>query len=143
MKSILAVIAVLGSVAFAADVTDVKVKALDGFGGDTSSVASRCQTKIGKPYDPVTVTRDVESLTSSGEFEEINADAQRNAAGVEVTFFVKRKMRFAGPLIVQGNEELGESKISKEAELQDGYLYGNADLAAAAAKVRLAYLKKD
>ena len=32
MKSILAVIAVLGSVAFAADVTDVKVKALDGFG---------------------------------------------------------------------------------------------------------------
>ena len=143
MKSILAVIAVFGSVAFAADVTDVKVKALDGFGGDTSSVASRCQTKTGKPYDPVTVTRDVESLKSSGEFEEINADAQRNAAGVEVTFFVKRKMRFAGPLVVQGNEGLGESKISKEAELQDGYLYGNADLAAAAAKVRLAYLKKD
>ena len=143
MKSILAVLAVFGSVAFAADVTDVKVKALDGFGGDTSSVASRCQTKTGKTYDPVTVTRDVESLKASGEFEEINADAQRNAAGVEVTFFVKRKMRFAAPLIVQGNEELGESKISKEAELQDGYLYSNADLAAAAAKVRLAYLKKD
>ena len=143
MKSILAVLAVFGSVAFAADVTDVKVKPLDGFGGDTSSVATRCQTKIGKAYDPVTVTRDVESLRASGEFEEINADAQRNAAGVEVTFFVKRKMRFAGPLTVQGNEELGESKISKEAELKDGYLYSNADFAAAAARVRLAYQKKD
>ena len=143
MKSILAVLAIFGSVAYAADVTAVKVRALDGFGGDTSSVATRCQTKVGKAYDPVTVTRDVESLKASGEFEEITADAQRNAAGVEVTFLVKRKMRFAGPLVVQGNEELGESKISKEAELQDGYLYGDADLAAAAAKVRLAYLKKD
>lgn len=144
MKSILvAVLAIFGSVAFAADVTAVKVRALDGFGGDTSSVATRCQTKVGAAYDPVTVTRDVESLKASGEFEEINADAQRNAAGVEVTFLVKRKMRFAAPIAVQGNEEFGESKIAKESELQDGYLYGDADFAAAAAKVRLAYLKKD
>ena len=143
MKSILAVLALFGSVAFAADVTSVKVRALDGFGGDTSSVATRCQTKAGQAYDPVVVTRDVEALKSSGEFEEITADAQRNAAGVEVTFLVKRKMRFAGPLGVEGNEEFGESKIAKEAELQDGYLYGDADFAAAAAKVRLAYLKKD
>ena len=142
MKTILAFIAVFGSVAFAEDVTDVRVKALDGFGGDTSSVASRCQTKVGKPYDQVTVSRDVTTLRDSGEFEEINADVQKSAAGVEVTFYVKRKMRFAGPLVVQGNDEFGESKISKESGLQDGYLYGDADLAAAAAKVRLAYQKK-
>ena len=143
MKSILAVLSVFGFAAYAADVTDVHVRALDGFGGDTSSVASRCQTKVGKTYDPITVTRDVTSLKDSGEFEEINADAQRNAAGVEVTFYVKRKMRFAGPLIVEGNEKLGESKIAKEAELKDGYLYGDADFAAAAARVRLAYQKKN
>lgn len=35
MKTLLAVLAVFGSVAFAADVTEVKVRALDGFGGDT------------------------------------------------------------------------------------------------------------
>ena len=143
MKSILAVLSIFGSVAFAADVTAVKVRALDGFGGDTSSVATRCQTKAGEAYDPVTVTRDVESLKASGEFEEITADAQRDAAGVEVTFLVKRKMRFAAPLSVEGNEEFGESRIAKEAELKDGYLYGDADFAAAAAKIRLAYLKKD
>ena len=143
MKTILAVLSLFGSVAFAADVTDVKIKALDGFGGDTSSVASRCQTAVGKPYDPITVTRDVEALKNSGEFEDISADAQRNAAGVEVTFLVKRKMRFAGPLVVQGNEAFSESKVSKEADLKDGYLYGDADFAAAAAKVRLAYQKKD
>ena len=142
MKKLAAFIALWGSVALAADVTEVKVKALDGFGGDTSFVASRCQTKAGGVYDPVTVTRDVTALKDSGEFEEISADAQRTAAGVAVTFFVRRKMRFAGPLIVQGNDELGESKIAKESELKDGYLYGESDFAAAAAKVRLAYQKK-
>lgn len=142
MKKTLAFVALFGSVAFAADVTEVKVKALDGFGGDTSSVASRCQTKAGSAYDPVTVTRDVTSLKDSGEFEEITADAQHVSGGVEVSFFVKRKMRFAGPLVVEGNEEFGVSKIAKEAELKDGYLYGESDLSAAAAKVRLAYLKR-
>ena len=131
MKKLIAVLVVSGSVAFAADVTEVRVKALDGFGGDTSLVASRCQTKAGKPYDPVTVTHDVNSLKDSGEFEDITADAKRVASGVEVTFIVKRKMRFAGPLIVQGNDEFSESKVAKESELKDGYLYSEADLAAA------------
>ena len=143
MKTILAVVALMGATAFAADVTEVKVRALDGFGGDASSVASRCQTKVGSAYDPVTVTRDVTTLKDSGEFEEITADAQRTAAGVAVTFLIKRKMRFAEPVAVEGNEALGESKIVQAAGLQDGYLYGDADFAAAAAKIRLAYQKKD
>ena len=143
MKELIALIAVAASAcAFAASVTDVKVRALDGFGGDTSSVAVRCQTKVGQVYDPVVVTHDVNSLKKSGEFEDISADAQRVADGVEITFFVKRKMRYAGPLTVQGNEEFSESKISSESELRDGYLYGESDLAAAAARVRLAYQKK-
>ena len=143
MKKLSALIAVAATVSvFAADVTNVKVRALDGFGGDTSSVAIRCQTKVGAPYDPLTVTRDVNSLKASGEFEDIAADAQRVADGVEVTFLVKRKMRYSGPLTVQGNDEFSESKVSSESGLKDGYLYGESDLAAAAAKVRLAYQKK-
>ena len=143
MKTLIAFFALIGSVAaLATEVSEVKVKALDGFGGDTSSVATRCQTKVGATYDPVTVTRDVTALKDSGEFDEINADAKRTAAGVEVIFYVKRKMRYAGPLVVQGNEELSVSKIASESGLKDGYLYGEGDLAAAAAKVRLAYQKK-
>ena len=144
MKSLLALIAVLESVAvaLASDVTEVKVRALDGFGGDTSSVITRCQTKTGTPYDPSVVTRDVSVLRETGEFDEITADAQRDATGVAVTFYVKRKMRYAAPLVVQGNVEFSESKVADKAELKDGYLYGESDLAAAAAKVRLAYQKK-
>ena len=143
MKIVFALSALVASaVLCAAEVVDVKVKALDGFGGDVGSVVSRCQTKPGGPYDPVTVTRDVNELKDSGEFEDISADARRLADGVEVTFFVKRKIRFHAPLTVKGADFYGESKISSLTELKDGYLYGEADLAAAAAKVRQAYRKK-
>ena len=126
----------------AAEVVGVSVKALDGFGGDTSSVLARCQTKQGGTYDPVSVTRDVNALSASGEFQEVTVDAQRLADGVEVVFYVKRKMRFQAPLVVKGAKYFSESKIAKEAELKDGALYGEGDLAVAAGKVRLAYQKK-
>ncbi len=140
---IFALLALCASAVHAADVTDVKVEVLDGFGGDTGSVLIRCQTKAGAVYDPVTVTRDVNSLKDSGEFETISADAKRVSGGVEVVFKVKRKLRYSGPLTVEGNDFFSESRISKEADLKDGYLYGEADLAAAAARVKLAYQKKD
>ncbi len=142
MKRIVAFVALFCASAYAADVVDVKVKVLDGFGGDTGSVITRCQTKVGATYDPVTVSRDVTSLKDSGEFEEIEADAQRLADGVEVTFFVKRKFRFQAPLVVKGCDYFSETRVAKESELKDGFLYGEGDLAAAAAKVRLAYQKK-
>ncbi len=132
------------TVAMAAEVTDIQVKCLDEFGGDTSSVVSRCQTKIGQEYSPVTLVRDVTSLRDSNEFEEISADAEPDTArgGVLVVFSVKRKMRYQAPMIVRGNDEFGESKVASEAELKDGYLYGEGDIAAAAQRVRAAYVRK-
>ena len=144
MKQLLLSVVFLAAYAHAAKVSEVKVKALDGFGGNAGSVASRCQTKAGTEYDPVTVTRDVNALKSSGEFEEITADAVKVFSGdVDVVFYVKRKVRFQAPLKVDGNEFFSESKVAKEAGLSDGALYGESDLAEAAAKVRKAYRKKN
>ncbi len=143
MKTQLALFAVLMALqAAATPVAEVKVKALDGFGGDVSAVAARCQTKSGGDYSPVVLSRDVRALEDSGEFEEIAADANQRPEGVEVVFYVKRKVRFLPPLVVTGASFFSESKIAKEAGLKDGFLYGEADLAAAAARVRLAYQKK-
>lgn len=142
MKQFLALIALCGSAAYAVNVTDVKVKVLDGFGGDASSVLVRCQTKRGTPYDPVTVTRDVNSLRDSGDYQDITADARETDGGVEVTFSVFRKMRYQGPIVVKGNAAFGASKLSGEAGLKDGTLYGEGDLAVAAEKVRAYYRKK-
>ena len=143
MKTSILLSVFLASVtAFAVPVTDVKIKTLDGFSGDAGAVVSLCQTKVGAEYDPVTVTRDVNSLRASKAFEDISADANSVVGGVEVVFYVKRKVRYLPPLVVEGNDYFSESKIAKEAELKDGFLYGEADLAAAAAKVREAYQEK-
>ena len=143
MKKLFAILALLGSFAHAANVVSVSVKALDGFGGDTSSVLARCQTKEGSVYDEVTVSRDVNALKSTKEFQEIMADVRRLTEGVEVVFYVKRKMRFQAPIDVKGNSAVSESKIIKEADLKDGALYGEGDFAEAAARVRAYYQKKN
>ena len=142
MRKILALVVLFGAAAYAADVVDVKVKVLDDFGGDVGSVLNRCQTKVGGEYDSVTVTRDVMTLRDSGDFEDIDAEVQRVGEGMEVTFVVRRKMRYQSPLVVTGCDFFSESRVAKEAGLKDGFLYGEGDLAAAAEKVRLAYLKK-
>ena len=129
--------------AVAAMVSDVQFKALDNFGGDVGSVASRCQTRKGAVYNPVAVTRDINALKASGEFEEITADVDDQPSGVKVIFNVRRKLRFAPPLVVKGAEFFSESKIADEAGLKDGYLYGDADLAAAAARIKHLYVKKN
>ena len=142
MKKLLAFFAVFGAVAHGANVVDLRVKALDGFGGDTSSVLTRCQTQEGGVYDPVTVSRDVTALKATREFQEISADAHQVEGGYEVVFYVKRKMRFQAPAVVKGCAFFSESKVVKESGLKDGELYGEGDFAEAAAKVRLAYQKK-
>ena len=144
MKKLIAAIALFSAAAAsAASVSGVKIKALDGFGGETGAVASRCQTRAGETYDPAVVTRDVNSLKASGEFEAISADANRTEDGVEVVFYVKRKVRFLAPLAVEGNDFFNASRVTKDAGLKDGSLYGEGDLAEAAAKVRQSYRKKD
>ena len=131
------------SSAYAAQVSEVKIRPLDDFGGDVGAVVSRCQTKAGVEYDAATVSRDVTMLNESGEFEDIRVDAQPDAAGgVAVTFSVRRKFRYHAPVRVVGARTLSESKVASEAALKDGYLYGEGDLAEAAENVRKAYDKK-
>ena len=143
MKKILVLLVVSTAVtAFAEQVVAVKIKALDGFGGETGAVASMCQTKVGAAYDEVTVTHDVNSLKKSDRFEYISAEANKAEGGVEVVFSVRRKVRYLPPMVVKGCEAFSESEVAKESGLEDGCLYGESDLEEAAAKVRAAYMKK-
>lgn len=142
MKKLFLFSALIGFSAYSAEIVDVQALASDGFGGEVGSVLSRCQVKVGDAYDPLVVTRDVAALTATGEFEEVKADAQSSAEGVAVVFVVRRKPRYNAPLVVEGCEFFDAAKISKEAELKDGYFYGDGELAEAASRVMAAYRKK-
>lgn len=142
MKKTLLLFSFLAFCAHGAKIVDVKVEFLDGFGGLSDSVLSRCVSKAGAEYSPETLSSDVVALKKSREYQDIKADAVRVADGVQIVIKVYRKIRFLAPLKVEGNKEFNTSKIASESGLKDGFLYSEGDLADAAQKVRDFYVKK-
>ena len=141
MKKLLLCMVMAACAAHAAKVSSVSVKLADG-GEDTGDVLARCMVKAGDEYDPQQCARDVRTLRDTNEFEDIAVKANQAADGVSVVYVVTRKKRFQGPLNVKGNDYWGVGKITNLSELRDGYPYGEAEIAAAAGRIRDAYLRK-
>ena len=141
MKKLLLCMVMAACAAHAAKVSSVSVKLADG-GEDTGDVLARCMVKAGDEYDPQQCARDVRTLRDTNEFEDITVKASQAADGVSVVYVVTRKKRFQGPLNVKGNDYWGVGKITNLSELRDGYPYGEAEIAAAAGRIRDAYLRK-
>lgn len=141
-RMVLAVALALAGMASAAKVASVSVKAADGDVEDVGDAAARCQVKVGDEYDPAQCARDVRALRDAGTFDDIVVKAEQGLNGVDVTYVVKHKMRFQGPLAVKGCDYWNEGKIAKFSELKDGYAYGEAEIAAAAGRIRREYQKK-
>lgn len=141
-RMVLAVALAVAGMASAAKVVSVSVKAADGDVEDVGDAAARCQVKVGDEYDPAQCARDVRALRDAGTFDDIVVKAEQGVNGVDVTYVVKHKMRFQGPLAVKGCDYWNEGKIAKFSELKDGYAYGEAEIAAAAGRIRREYQKK-
>lgn len=123
----------------------VGVSARSSVGGDSlvSDVTSRCEVKTGAQYDPAACARDVKALRDTGEYEDISVEAKHTEGGIEVVYVITPKPRYHGPLNCKGNKYWNASKIAKFADLKDGYAYGEADIAAAANRIRDEYRKKE
>lgn len=141
-RMVLAVALAVAGMASAAKVASVSVKAANGDVEDVGDAAARCQVKVGDEYDPAQCARDVRALRDAGTFDDIVVKAEQGVNGVDVTYVVKHKMRFQGPLAVKGCDYWNEGKIAKFSELKDGYAYGEAEIAAAAGRIRREYQKK-
>lgn len=141
-RMVLSVALAVAGMASAAKVASVSVKAADGDVEDVGDAAARCQVKVGDEYDPAQCARDVRALRDAGTFDDIVVKAEQGVNGVDVTYVVKHKMRFQGPLAVKGCDYWNEGKIAKFSELKDGYAYGEAEIAAAAGRIRREYQKK-
>lgn len=141
-RMVLAVALAVAGMALAAKVASVSVKAADGDVEDVGDAAARCQVKEGDEYDPAQCARDVRALRDAGTFDDIVVKAEQGVNGVDITYVVKHKMRFQGPLAVKGCDYWNEGKIAKFSELKDGYAYGEAEIAAAAGRIRREYQKK-
>lgn len=140
-RMVLAAALAVAGMASAAKVASVSVKTADGV-EDVGDAAARCQVKVGDEYDPAQCARDVRALRDAGTFDDIVVKAEQGVNGVDVTYVVKHKMRFQGPLAVKGCDYWNEGKIAKFSGLKDGYAYGEAEIAAAAGRIRREYQKK-
>lgn len=125
-----------------ARVASVKAVSADGLDENLGDVVSRCRVKAGDEYDAQLTARDVRELRDSGEFEDISVKVDEGPRGVDVSYVVKRKMRFLAPLNVKGADYWSVGKITEKSELKDGYAYSMADFEAAAGKIRREYQKK-
>lgn len=144
MKGLLAatLVAVAVLPLHAVKVVSVSARSTVAGDADVSDVTSRCEVKAGMEYDPVACARDVKALRDSAEYEDISVEAKHLADGIDVVYVVTPKPRYHGPLNCKGNEYWNASKIAKLADLKDGYAYGEADIAAAANRIRDEYRKK-
>lgn len=85
----------------------------------TTQVLNQLQTRVGRPFDPALVQRDVRKLTSRGWFFDVQPTYERAANGRVVIFRVTERpvIRYVEYL---GNQGIRQKKLAKETDLKVG-----------------------
>jgi outer membrane protein insertion porin family len=61
------------------------------------TVKARMFSKIGEPFDPLSVERDFNSLWNTGYFEDVRIEKEDTAQGIILDVYVSKKRRSASP----------------------------------------------
>ena len=85
----------------------------------TSQVLRELQTRVGRPFDPTLVQRDVRKLASRSWFVDVQPVVEKTPRGRVVTFKVVERpvIRYVQYL---GNEGIADKKLAKETGLTIG-----------------------
>jgi outer membrane protein insertion porin family len=85
----------------------------------TTQILNQLQTRVGRPFDPALVQRDVRKLVSRGWFVDVQPTYEQGATGRVVILKVVERpvIRFVEYL---GNEKIRDKKLAKETELKVG-----------------------
>ena len=85
----------------------------------TSQILNEMQTRVGRPYDPTMVQRDVRKLNGKPWFVAVDADIKQTPEGWVVTLKVAERptIRYVEYL---GNETIRDKKLEKETGLKVG-----------------------
>ena len=87
---------------------------------DTAFVLSQTAAAKGAPLDRRTVSRDVKTLLDTGLFSHAGAEVEPVSDGVRLIYSVRRKLKLAGPLEIEGAGHIRESKIRDIVDLHPG-----------------------
>lgn len=140
--SFLTICTLFALAAQAATVRSVNVRAEGDDSKDVSDVLALCMVKPGAEYNAVKCSNDISSLRDTGNYENVSVEITPEGDQVDITYVVKRKLRFAGPPEIMGADYWGEKKIASLAGLKDGQMIDKAQIESAAMRIRDAYRKE-
>ncbi len=77
-----------------------------------STILAQVESKVGLPYNPAIVTKDLQRIYDIGFFSNVKADAQESADGVQLTYLVEERL-FLSKIEFQGNKRLKTEKLEE------------------------------
>jgi outer membrane protein insertion porin family len=80
-------------------------------------ILAQMRTKVGQPYNDVTLEQDVEALYKSGGVQNVRIFGQPDGDGVKVIVHVQTRL-IAREIVIEGAERIGATKLRKEIKLR-------------------------
>jgi len=131
----------LTSLAFAEDVSEIRVRNT-GIGPlEEQSVMAFTSLKAGEPFAQARVSRDVRMLQNSGRFSDVQVQVERAAGGLIVTYAVNPRLRI-NRIAVEGADYIGNKKALELLDLGPGDLVDDVLLGTRMQPVRDHYAKR-
>jgi outer membrane protein insertion porin family len=127
--------------ASAVPVADIVVENRGGGTIDESLVRTYLRAAVGSEFDRAVVSQDVRALEKTGRFSSVESEARRTAGGVVLVYGVRLKPRVAR-LEIRGADAVGNRKVREWLAIGVGDLADEANLGAAARRIRDEYLKR-
>src|SRR5262252_6685905 len=97
--------------------------------------------RVGQPFAPENLTRDVRELWESGFFDDIQVDLDRNDSGVTLRFIVRERPNIR-EITYQGNSEIEDEKLNDGIEAKVNTILSYPSLRRSVQKIRDLYAEK-
>jgi outer membrane protein insertion porin family len=97
--------------------------------------------RVGQPFTPEGLTRDVRELWDSGFFDDIEVDLDHTDQGVALRFIVRERPNIKS-VIFEGNEEIENDKLLEGIEVKANTILSYPSLRRSVQKIRDLYAEK-
>jgi len=105
---------------------------------ETLTILSKIESKVGSPFLPERVSKDIDSIFSLGFFKDVQVDSKKVPEGIILTFIVSEK-----PIIksvsIKGNKVIDTDKIKKEITLVIDTILSRKEIENSIKKIKALY----
>jgi outer membrane protein insertion porin family len=104
-------------------------------------VKSYLRERVGQPFSPEALSKDVRELWASGFFDDIEADLDRTDAGVAIRFTVRERPNVS-IVDFDGNEEIDDEDLKEAIEIKENTVLSHPAIQRSTQKIRDLYAEK-